>query len=88
MSPTYWFSDRGGCWFCPNQKIQELELLYREHRDYWNELMEIQKMPNKVTELFNRRQTLYDIEKIIKTGVQMKFFIGHLLKETEADTNA
>ena len=80
LSPTYWFSDRGGCWFCPNQKIQELELLYREYPDYWNELMEIQRMPNKVTELFNRRQTLYDIEAKIKSGVQMKFFMGDILK--------
>ena len=76
LSPTYWFSDRGGCWFCPNQKIWELELLYREHREYWDELMEIQKMPNKVTELFNRTETLYDIENKIKKGVQMRMFYG------------
>ena len=79
LSPTYNFSDRGGCWFCPNQKIQELEVLYRVHPFYWNELMEIQKMPNKVTELFNRTQTLFDIEKIILSGVQMKMFMGDLL---------
>lgn len=79
LSPTYWFSNRGGCWFCPNQKIQELEMLYREFPEYWEELMNIQRMPNKVTELFNRTQTLYDIEKIIKTGVQMKFFQGDFL---------
>ena len=81
LSPIYCFSDRGGCWFCPNQKIQELELLYREYPELWNELMEVQKMPNKVTELFNRKQTLYDIEDQIKNGVQMKFFVGNLLKE-------
>lgn len=79
LSPTYGFSDRGGCWFCPNQKIQELELLYREHPELWNELMEIQKMPNKVSELFNRTQTLYDIEKEILSGVQMKFFAKDFL---------
>lgn len=76
LSPTYTFSDRGGCWFCPNQKIQELELLYREFPELWNELMIIQQMPKKVTELFNRTQTLYDIEAQIKAGVQMKFFSG------------
>ena len=76
LSPTYWFSCRGGCWFCPNQKIQELELLYRVYPYLWGELMEIQKMPNKVTELFNRTETLYDIEDKIKNGVQMKLFAG------------
>ena len=81
LSPTYSFSERGGCWFCPNQKIQELELLYREFPHLWNELMEVQKMPNKVTELFNRKQTLYDIEAHIKNGVQMKFYISDLLEK-------
>lgn len=81
LSPTYSFSERGGCWFCPNQKIQELELLYSEYPELWQELMNIQRMPNKVTELFNRKQTLYDIEEEILSGVQIKFFISDLLKE-------
>lgn len=80
LSPTYNFSDRGGCWFCPNQKLYELALLYWNFPTYWEELMQIQKLPNKVTELFNRTQTLYDIEKIIKEqGVQTKLFMGDLL---------
>lgn len=87
LSPTYWFANRGGCWFCPNQKIQELELLYRCYPQYWDELMEIQRMPNKVTELFNRTQTLYDIEKEILTGVQMKFFMGDLVSEERGVLN-
>lgn len=83
LSPTYTFSDRGGCWFCPNQKIQELEMLYREYPNLWADLMEIQRMPNKVQENFNRRQTLYDIEKEIKSGVQMKVFMGDLINNKE-----
>lgn len=79
LSPTYTFSDRSGCWFCPNQKIQELELLYREFPELWNELMSIQCMPNKVQEKFNRRQTLYEIEEEIKCGVQTKLFLGCFL---------
>lgn len=44
-------------------------------------------MPNKVTELFNRTQTLYDIEKEILTGVQMKFFMGDLVSEERGVLN-
>ncbi|MBR2312190.1 MAG: phosphoadenosine phosphosulfate reductase [Clostridia bacterium] len=80
LSPTYTFSDRGGCWFCPNQKIQELELLYRVFPRFWNELMEIQRLPNKVQENFNRTQTLYDIEEQIKHGVQQRLFVGAMMK--------
>lgn len=79
LSPTYNFSNRGGCWFCPNQKIQELELLYRLYPELWEKLMEIQRMPNKVQEKFNRTQTLYDIENEIKNGVQIKWFEGDIL---------
>lgn len=80
LSPTYDFSNRGGCWFCPNQKIQELELLYRVFPNLWSDLMEIQDMPNKVQEKFNRTQTLYDIERQIQSGVQEKWFMGQLMK--------
>lgn len=83
LSPTYNFSDRGGCWFCPNQKIQELAILYYDFPHLWQELMEIQRMPNKVQEKFNRRQTLYDIEEQIKNGVQMKIFMGDILAQTD-----
>lgn len=79
LSPTYTYSNRGGCWFCPNQKLYELEILYREFPHLWNELMEIQEMPNKVQEKFNRTQTLYDIEKEILNGVQTKWFMGMLV---------
>ena len=82
LSPTYSFSDRGGCWFCPNQKIQELELLYRCFPHLWEELMAIQRLENKVQENFNRTQTLYDIEKQIKNGVQQKFFMGNIIGGT------
>lgn len=78
LSPTYTFSERGGCWFCPNQKIYELACLYYNYPNLRNELMEIQKMPNKVQENFNRRQTLYDIENEIKQGVQLNMFYGGL----------
>lgn len=74
LSPTYSFSFRGGCWFCPNQHIQELAILYSCYPNLWEELMEIQKMPNKVQEKFNRTQTLYDIEKEILQGVQCRIF--------------
>lgn len=54
LSPVYDFTDRGGCWFCPNAKEKELRHLFDHHPDLWNRLLELQRLPNKVTELFNR----------------------------------
>ena len=38
LSPIYTQAERGGCWFCHNQGVQQLRLLRRLYPDYW-ELM-------------------------------------------------
>ena len=35
LSPVYEFTDRGGCWFCPNAKRKELRHLYDHHPELW-----------------------------------------------------
>lgn len=63
LSPIYEYSNRSGCWFCPNMREAELRHLYEYHPDLWNRLLELQKVPNKATELFNRTQTFAEIDK-------------------------
>ena len=43
LSPIYDFTDRGGCWFCPNQKKPELKHLRDNHKDLWDKLLELSK---------------------------------------------
>ena len=63
LSPVYDFTDRNGCWFCPNAKLPELRHLYDHHPDLWREMLALQALPNKATEKFNRelRFSDYDI---------------------------
>lgn len=35
LSPTYTTSNRGGCWFCHNQSVNQLRLLRRNYPDLW-----------------------------------------------------
>ena len=63
LSPIYEFTNRGGCWFCPNAKEKELRHLYDHHKDLWARLLELQGVPNKATELFNRNQKFSDIDR-------------------------
>jgi len=35
LSPIYTTTTRGGCWFCPNQTINQLRYLYHNYPDYW-----------------------------------------------------
>lgn len=62
LSPVYEFTDRGGCWFCPNAKGQELRHLYDHHPDLWARMMELQAIPGKVSEKFNRAERFSDID--------------------------
>ena len=62
LSPVYEFTDRGGCWFCPNAKKADLRHLYDHHPDLWARMLELQAIPGKTTEKFNRTQTFADID--------------------------
>lgn len=62
LSPIYEFTDRGGCWFCPNAKQKELRHLYDHHPDLWDRMLRLQALPNKCTELFNRSMRFSDID--------------------------
>lgn len=62
LSPIYEFTDRGGCWFCPNAKEPELRHLYDHHKDLWNMMLSLQAFPNKCSELFNRTMRFSDID--------------------------
>ena len=39
LSPIYTTATRGGCWFCPNQGVEQLRLLRKNHPDLWALLM-------------------------------------------------
>lgn len=63
LSPIYEFTDRGGCWFCPNAKERELRHLYDFHKDLWQRMLDLQALPNKATERFNRNMTFAEIDE-------------------------
>ena len=66
LSPVYAFTDRGGCWFCPNAKRTELRHLYDHHPDLWARMLELQAIPGKATEKFNRKQKFSDIDSLFR----------------------
>lgn len=43
LSPIYDFSKRGGCWFCQNQSLSQLQQLRSRHPDLWKRLLELQE---------------------------------------------
>ena len=53
LSPTYGFATRGGCWFCPNARYEELKHLRTNHRDLWNKLLALENEPNLIENKWN-----------------------------------
>lgn len=75
LSPIYEFAPRNGCFFCPNAKERELRHLYDHHRDLWEKMLELQGLPNKATEKFNREMTFAEIDNNFRfDDSQLKFW--------------
>lgn len=48
LSPTYEFSKRGGCWFCPNARDEELRHLRTHHNELWKILIALESMDSEM----------------------------------------
>ena len=44
LSPIYTDSERGGCWFCHNQGIDQLRLLRKRYPERWELLLKWDKV--------------------------------------------
>ena len=59
LSPCYQYTNRGGCWFCPNAGRNELLTLRRDHWELWTRLLALEKEPNVINNMWNRRDNIY-----------------------------
>ena len=64
-SPAYQYSDRNGCWFCPNCKISEFAEFKRRHPDLWQRLLDLGKEDNLVSNKFRYDMTIEDVDREI-----------------------
>ena len=61
--------------FCPNAKEKELRHLYDHHKELWQKMLDLQNIPNKASELFNRQLRFDEIDHNFKMDdAQMKIF--------------
>lgn len=65
LSPSYEFTKRGGCWFCPNQTNEELAHLKKYHPELWEELKILSKEKNLVSYGFKYGKTIEQVENKI-----------------------
>lgn len=80
LSPIYKFTARNGCWFCPNQRMCELDWLYKNHNELFMKLVKLQDTPNKASEKWNREFTIKQVyRQLVERNEQMSIF--DILKE-------
>ena len=75
-SPCYDFSDRNGCWFCPNCKDREWSHLIFNHHEYFDKLIDLESQyPNRARRCLTINETPSELKKrIIFGGEQLSIF--------------
>lgn len=61
LSPIYDTGTRGGCWFCPNAKIDSLCRFRRNSPELWKEFEALSETPNLCSYGFKYGKTLPEI---------------------------
>ena len=64
-SPAYEYSDRNGCWFCPNCRMSEFAEFKRRHPDLWQRLLDLGKVENLVSYGFRYGMTIEEVDREI-----------------------
>ena len=68
LSPIYEFTERGGCWFCPNAKEKELRHLRKNHMEHWNTLLLLENDQETIGNMWNvlKKTRIHDWEEIFQ----------------------
>lgn len=83
LSPTYKFSHRGGCWFCPNQSLTMFAYIKEHYPNLWEELRQLSREQNIVSHGFKYGTTFNDVEqkanKIIFNAMVKAEMVNHII---------
>lgn len=63
LSPIYDFTQRGGCWFCPNATYSEFAHVKAKHPELWDELKQLSIEKNLVSTGFKYGKTFDEVNK-------------------------
>ena len=72
LSPIYKFTNRNGCWFCPNGSDREFIELINNYPELWNELKILSKTDNLVTDKFNITATFDELDKRLNEEIELQ----------------
>ena len=74
LSPIYKHSNRGGCWFCPNQSIKEYSYIKEHYYELWEELEKPSHEPNIISQGFRWGKTFQQVTKEVNEILDNKYW--------------
>ena len=63
LSPNYTTSSRGGCWFCPNNKVTGFCHLRQHNPELWEELRKLSEVKGTISDKFCYEDTFATMER-------------------------
>ena len=66
LSPIYDTKNRDGCWFCPNQSVEDMAKFAKEYPHYWAVLEELSEDKELASQNFRFGQTFAEVNTQIK----------------------
>lgn len=63
LSPNYATSSRGGCWFCPNNRVKGFCNLRNRHPELWEELRKLSQIEDIINHHFSYEDTFNSMER-------------------------
>ena len=90
LSPVYGFTKRGGCWFCPNARPAQLRHLYKNHKDLWGKLLDLEDEPDLIGYCWNtlKKESIHDWDKRFKNEDKYDFKIEQQCSLFEGGVNS
>lgn len=79
LSPIYQFTSRGGCWFCPNQRLSEMAHLKENRPDLWAELERLDNVEGRVTKGFKYGETFAQVARRVEQWIRNRDLVEQQL---------
>lgn len=89
LSPTYDISNRGGCWFCPNQGFDELAYTKLHRPELYAELERLSHEDNLISQYFRYSKTFSQCDTCVNRVIEkweaeaMQISLFDFMEETE-----
>lgn len=82
LSPIYEFTNRGGCWFCPNAKLAEHREMRKRYPETWEEFISLENIDNIANDKWNvYSNTLNEIDERLYWEEQQMTIWDYLVEQ-------